>query len=90
MKLNNRATVLGFAPLILALAVGGCASPSSENDFGNSVRTMMAAQKYVPENQQTPELPGMDGARAAGAVERNRAAPPAPQRIYEGMGGAEL
>lgn len=50
----------------------------------------MAAQKYVPENQQTPELPGMDGARAAGTVERNRAAPPAPQRIYEGMGGAEL
>lgn len=90
MKLINRKQLLVLSALSLVVSLGGCASPSSEWDFGNSVRTMVASQKYVPPGQEPPALPTMDGARAAGAVERNRTAPPIPQRIYQGMGGAEL
>ncbi len=75
---------------VMVVALAGCASPSSEWDFGNSVRKMVAAQKHVPEGQEPPAIPTMDGARGAGAVERQRATPPAPHRIYQGMGGAEL
>ncbi|MEA1082173.1 hypothetical protein [Marinobacter qingdaonensis] len=75
---------------VMVVALAGCASPSSEWDFGNSVRKMVAAQKHVPEGQEPPAIPTMDGARAAGAVERQRTTPPAQHRIYQGMGGAEL
>lgn len=90
MKLiiSNARVVL--SALAVAVSLSGCASPSSEWDFGNSVRTMVASQKYVPPGQEPPAIPTMDGARAAGAVERNRTTAPAPQRIYQGMGGAEL
>lgn len=81
---------LVFSALALAAFLAGCASPSSDWDFGNSVRNMVATQKYVPPGEAPPELPTMDGARASGTVERHRTAPPAPQRIYQGMGGAEL
>lgn len=90
MKLINTNTRFALSALVVAVSLGGCASPSSEWDFGNSVRTMVASQKYVPPGQEPPEIPTMDGARAAGAVERNRTAAPVPQRIYQGMGGAEL
>ncbi|MBW4933059.1 hypothetical protein [Marinobacter sp. F4206] len=90
MKLINRKQLLVLSAVSLVVSLGGCASPSSEWDFGNSVRTMVASQKYVPPGQEPPALPTMDGARAAGTVERNRMAAPAPQRIYQGMGGAEL
>ncbi len=86
--INKKQLLLCF--LSVAMLLGGCASPSSEWDFGNSVRQMVAAQKYTPPGQEPPAIPGMDGARASAAVERNRTAAPATQRIYEGMGGAEL
>ncbi|TBW54343.1 hypothetical protein EZI54_14625 [Marinobacter halodurans] len=90
MTRSNPKTALTLSALVLAVSLGGCASPSSEGDFGNSVRAMIASQKYRPVGEEPPAVPTMDGARAAGSVERQRTAPPAPQRIYQGMGGAEL
>ena len=74
-----------MAGMALALFLGGCATPTSEDDFGNSVRRMIEAQKHVPE-EQPPQLPSLDGARAEASVTQYRKEVGAPERIETNVG----
>lgn len=57
--------------LVFAAVLVGCASPTSEDDFGNSVRRMIAAQKYIPPEQRSESrLPSLDGRKAEATVDQ--------------------
>lgn len=78
--------VMKWSGMVLMVALGGCATPTSEDDFGNSVRTMIEAQKYTPPEQNTNRLPSLDGQRAETAIEqyRNDTTPDATQNAVGG------
>lgn len=71
--------------MAFAAFLGGCASPTSEDDFGNSVRRMIEAQKYTPPDQKVPPLPTLDGQKAEASVEQYRNEAGNPARIYQDM-----
>jgi hypothetical protein len=72
--------------LVIAAFLGGCASPTSEDDFGNSVRRMIEAQKYIPPEQAERRLPVLDGQKAEASIEQYRKDVGNPDRINQGMG----
>lgn len=80
-----------FKTIVTGLATGlllaGCASPSSEDQFGNSVRQMIAAQKYVPPGQEPPELPVLDGRKAEAGYNSYVKDTGKPERLGPDMSG---
>lgn len=78
-----------LAGLMIAAFLGGCASPTSDDDFGNSVRRMIEAQKYIPPEQAERRLPALDGQKAAASAEQYRKDTGSPSRIYQDMGDAQ-
>ncbi len=81
-----------FKTVVVGLAVGflvaGCASPSSEDQFGNSVRQMIAAQKYVSPDQEARELPVLDGRKAEAGYNSYRKDTGNPARMTPDMSGS--
>lgn len=73
------------AGLALAALLGGCATPSSEDDFGNSVRRMVEAQKYEPAPPPASTAPTLDGQKAEAALGQYRKDVGDPNRIRQGM-----
>lgn len=72
--------LVGAALLVLA----GCAEPTAlEKDFGNSVRAMVAAQKYTPPTavQPAPVPTGIDGKKAEQVLRVYREDISQPQEI---------
>lgn len=74
-----------LAGVIVAAFLGGCASPTSEDDFGNSVRRMIEAQKYIPPGQRESSLPVLDGSKAETTVGQYRKDVGNPERIQLDM-----
>lgn len=68
--------------LVFTTLCGGCATPSSEEDFGNSVRQMINAQKYTPPQPQEQRLPTLDGQKGEAAIKQYRTDVANPERIY--------
>lgn len=69
--------VMRSATLLLITAFTyGCATEESavRDDFGNSVRAMIAAQTYEPDK----EAPGLDGGKAVNTMEAYRKDVPKP------------
>lgn len=83
-KRNWKTVVAGLAAGLLMV---GCASPSSEDQFGNSVRQMISAQKYVSPDQQTRELPVLDGRKAEAGYNSYRKDTGNPTRLNPDMSG---
>ena len=75
-----------LAGLTITVFLGGCASPTSEDDFGNSVRRMIEAQKYTPPEQTEHRLPTLSGQKAEATAEQYRKDMSNPDRINQGMG----
>ena len=76
---NLDVSVPVMRPAILLLITAfmyGCATEESavRDDFGNSVRAMIAAQTYEPNN----ETPGLDGGKAVKTMEAYRKDVPKP------------
>lgn len=67
--------------LVSAALLGGCASPTSEDDFGNSVRRMIEAQKYIPPQQEGQQLPTLDGEKAEASMKQYRSGMGSQQRM---------
>ena len=65
----GKTVLLGLA---FSTLLSGCATPTSEDDFGNSVRRMIEAQKYIPPEQQGHDLPTLDGGKAETAINQYR------------------
>ncbi|NMT63094.1 hypothetical protein [Marinobacter orientalis] len=84
-KCNVKTVVAGLA---MAMLAAGCASPSSEDQFGNSVRQMIAAQKYVSPDREVPELPVLDGRKAEAGYESYRKDTGNPSRMTPDMSGS--
>ena len=61
-----------LAACLVLVAVSACESPETLGpDFGNAVRHNKAAHIINPVPVLAgPEIPGLDGTRAAGAIER--------------------
>lgn len=78
----------GLAALAVAILMAGCASPSSEDKFGNSVRQMIAAQKYVSPDQDERELPLLDGQKAEAGYNSYRKDTGNPARMTPDMSGS--
>ena len=77
------ATALKMAALLCFAALTfGCAPEESavRDDFGNSVRAMIAAQTYQPGD----ETPSLDGGKAVKTMEEYRKDVPQPQKTTEG------
>lgn len=68
--------------LMFTTLFSGCATPSSEEDFGNSVRQMINAQKYTPPQQQEQRLPTLDGQKGEAAIKQYHTDVANPERIY--------
>jgi len=83
-KCNWKTVMTGLA---VSLLIAGCASPSSEDQFGNSVRQMISAQKYVAPDQQTRELPVLDGRKAEAGYNSYRKDTGNPTRLSPDMSG---
>ncbi|MFO7593371.1 MAG: hypothetical protein R6X15_04920 [Pseudomonadota bacterium] len=73
--------------LVFASLLGGCATHTSEDDFGNSVRRMIEAQKYIPPEQQNREIPVLNGSKAETVMKHYRTDDNAPDGIEADMGG---
>lgn len=58
--------------LVFAALLSGCATPTSEDDFGNSVRQMIEAQKYIPPGQEGHQVPTLDGEKAEASIKQYR------------------
>lgn len=84
-KRNVKTAVAGLA---MAILIVGCASPSSEDQFGNSVRQMIAAQKYVSPDQEVRELPLLDGQKAEAGYNSYRKDTGNPARMSPDMSGS--
>ncbi|HEY0721818.1 MAG TPA: hypothetical protein VGE50_11265 [Gammaproteobacteria bacterium] len=80
---NSKTILMG---LTLALLLTGCATPSSEEDFGNSVRQMIDAQKYTPPEQKEHSLPRLDGQKGEAAFKQYRTDAVKPQSLTPVMG----
>ncbi len=85
MKTVSRYGTKILAGLIFTALLGGCATPSSEEDFGNSVRQMVEAQKYTPPGQSEHRLPALDGQRGEAALKQYRTDVGNPELIYRDM-----
>ncbi|PHQ16687.1 hypothetical protein CLH61_01540 [Marinobacter profundi] len=73
------------AGMAAGLLLTGCASPSSEDQFGNSVRQMIAAQKYVPPQQEATGMPMLDGQKAEAGYNSYRKDTGRPDRMAPAM-----
>lgn len=79
-KINGRLGIAASGLLVLA----ACAEPTAlEKDFGNSVRAMVAAQKYTPPAavQPVPVPIGIDGKKAEQVLRTYRQDVSQPQEI---------
>lgn len=87
MDANNMKITM-IAGLLVAVALTtGCASPSSEDKFGDAVRQMVSAQKYVPPEQQPHGLPTLDGQKAQTGYNTYRKDTGNPARMTPDMSG---
>lgn len=87
MDTNNLKITVTGAVLAASVLLSGCASPSSEDQFGNAVRQMVAAQKHVPPEQQARQLPTLDGRKAETGYNSYRKDTGNPTRITPDMSG---
>lgn len=87
MKLTMITGKTVLVGLVFAALIGGCASPTSEDDFGNSVRRMIDAQKYIPPEQEGREVPMLDGEKAEASIKQYRSGMGSQQRMDSKMGG---
>jgi hypothetical protein len=86
MKTINRLRALALGGFLLALA--GCASgpEAVENDYGNSVRHMMQAQKVNPAAPvDNNPIDHGDGVRINNAIETQRKNVADPNKVKEGF-----
>ncbi len=86
MKVEMTCGKTVLAGLMIAVFLGGCASPTSEDDFGNSVRRMIEAQKYIPPEQTEQQLPTLSGQKAEAIAKQYQKDMSNPDRINQGMG----
>lgn len=79
MKSHQKTLANSVAALALCLLVGCASDPTvSEQNFGNSVRNMIAVQTYDPSTLSTPSsapVDGTDGQKLEGALGVYRQAP---------------
>lgn len=87
MNTNKLKITVTGAAIAACVLLAGCASPSSEDQFGNAVRQMVAAQKYVPPEQEPHQLPRLDGHKAETGYNSYRKDTGNPTRITPDMSG---
>lgn len=84
MKEAIKSCMIILTGMTFAALLVGCATPTSEADFGNSVRQMIEAQKYIPPGQRVNRLPLLDGQKAEASIRKYRKDAATPVRIQTG------